>query len=273
MEYTIFVDESGEREYGEKTSAYFVYNGIIVQDKEIDVVEEEIRKIKLAFFDDENVEFKSNWFRIPKERHKRYLKPYGLTETEFRIATKEIYRVIVGAPITIVASVIDKKLMIQKYRKAAFNPSSFAYELLMERFQFYLQSVDGGGRVIMDDISGKTPKGSHYKHLIKNLHPKLYSYGTTIQKIKIDRVPRAPSFWPSTKSSLLQLTDICAYNVLRQFRDYGDEWDDPKTKRLPLYGPLRLIIKKYHQGPRSQLRGYGIVKFPQKRGAKWSIKK
>lgn len=30
MEYSIFIDESGEREYGDKTSAYFVYNGIVI---------------------------------------------------------------------------------------------------------------------------------------------------------------------------------------------------------------------------------------------------
>ncbi len=29
--YTIFIDESGEREYGDKTSAYFVYNGIVIK--------------------------------------------------------------------------------------------------------------------------------------------------------------------------------------------------------------------------------------------------
>lgn len=73
LEYSIFIDESGEREYGDRTSAYFVYNGIILKNKNIRVVEEEIKKIKLAFFDDESVEFKSNWFRIPKERKKRYL--------------------------------------------------------------------------------------------------------------------------------------------------------------------------------------------------------
>ncbi len=153
-----------------------------------------MRKIKRAFFDDENVEFKSNWFRIPKERRKRYLEHYGLTETELRIITKEIYRVILEAPITIIASVIDKKLMIAKYKERAFNPSSFAYELLMERFQFYLKSVDGYGKVIMDDISGKTPKGHHYKQLINKLHSQIYSFGTTIQKLKIDRVPKPPSF-------------------------------------------------------------------------------
>ena len=220
-EYSIFVDESGEREYGDRTSAYFVYNGNILKNKNIRVVEEEIKKIKLAFFDDESVEFKSNWFRIPKERKKRYLEPHDLTETEFKIVTKEIYRVLKESPITIIASVIDKKLMIKKYRERAYNPSSFAYEILMERYQFYLSSVDGYGKVIMDDISGKTPTGSQYKKLIKSLHPKIYSYGTTIQKVKIDRVPNPPSFWPSTKSNILQLSDICAYNVFRQFREYG----------------------------------------------------
>lgn len=273
MEYSIFIDESGEREYGDKTSAYFVYNGIVIKKKDIAAIEEDVRKIKRAFFDDENVEFKSNWFRIPRERRKRYLEPYELTETELRIITKEIYRVILEAPITIIASVIDKKLMIAKYKERAFNPSSFAYELLMERFQFYLKSVDGYGKVVMDDISGKTPKGHHYKQLINKLHSQIYSFGTTIQKLKIDRVPKPPSFWPSTKSNLLQLTDFCAYNVFRQFRNYGKEWNDPRTKVLPLYAHLKLIIDKYHQGPGSQLRGYGIVRFPEEKGINWQIKK
>lgn len=39
------------------------------------------------------------------------------------------------------------------------------------------------------------------------------------------------SFDNSANSNFLQLADIVAYNVWRQFVEYGDEWDNSKIAR------------------------------------------
>jgi hypothetical protein len=273
IEYRIFIDESGEREYGEATSAYFVYLGCIIKFENIKDIEESISRIKCAYFKTDDAEFKSNWFRIPKERKKRYLLPFNLTETAFREMTGEIYRTIQDSPTTLIASVIDKKMMFEKYREKAFSPSGFAYELLMERYQYFLQEVQSIGDVVIDDISGKNPKGHPYKELIKSLHARLQRYGSTGQKVKIDRITGSPKFWPSEKSNIIQIADFCAYNTMRQFRDYGEEWKNSANQTFKAYGPFTEIISNFRSDKKGKIQGFGIVKFPEKNKSGWNIKK
>lgn len=57
--YRIYIDESGEREYGEATSAYFVYAGCISKSEDIKEVEESISRIKRGYFKADKAKFKS----------------------------------------------------------------------------------------------------------------------------------------------------------------------------------------------------------------------
>jgi len=269
----MFVDESGEREYAPRTSLYFVYLGCVVEKKNVSSIEQEFKRIKRAYLGTEQVEFKSNWFRIPKERKKHYLIPFNITNTILREMTGEIYRVIKSSPITLLASVIDKREMREKYGEKAYSPSSWGYELLIERYQYFLQRVGGEGDVIVDKISGKKPWGRYpYMKLIKRVHVKMQKDGSTLQKVIVDRVKGMPSFKSSDTSNLLQVADFCAYNVMRQFRDYGGEWEEPTERYLRMYPFFREIVGKLHKGPGGQIQGFGIKKFPEKRKVGWRIK-
>jgi len=106
--------------------------------------------------------------------------------------TREIYRIVLESPLTFVASVIDEKLMQDKYSQQAYSPSGFAYELIMERYQFSLQELKARGDVVIDEISGKSPRGHPYRLLLQNLHRRLQRYGSTGQKVCIDRVVGSP---------------------------------------------------------------------------------
>lgn len=232
----------------------------MVQLTELDTVSAAIARHKKAYFGVEDVEYKSNWFRIPRERKRHYLEQFGLTETVFRELTRELYRIIRELPLTPLAAVIDKPAMVKKYgRDRAFSPSGFAYELLMERFQFFLQDVDGQDDVWIDDISGRRPGGHSYKILISNLQRRLQVQGSTAYKIRIDRIHGQPKFVPSECCHMVQVADFCAYNVMRQFREFG---------RLPTsaddtYGGYARIASKFRTSPTGVVDGFGIVSFPK----------
>jgi len=258
--YRIHIDESGEREYGDATSAYFVYCGVVISLADLAAANEEIAKHKKAYFGTNEVEYKSNWFRIPKERKKHYLDPFNMTDTVFREMTSEVYRIVSELPITLLAAVIDKKAMVTKYGlQKAYSPSGFAYELLMERFQFFLQEADGQDDVWIDDISGRKPGGHEYKLLISNLHRRLQIQGSTAQKIRTDRIHGEPRFVPSERCHLVQVADLCAYNVMRQFRSFGGL----PTAPTETYGGFARIVGKFRTGKGGAVDGFGIVRFPK----------
>jgi hypothetical protein len=59
----IYIDDSGEKEYGANTSRYFVYAGAVV-DRAVEVaLSAEIDGLKRATFSTTEVEIKSNWLR------------------------------------------------------------------------------------------------------------------------------------------------------------------------------------------------------------------
>ena len=64
-----------------------------------------------------------------------------------------------------------------------------------------------------------------------------------------------------------------AYNVLRQFVDYGDKWKKSEEKEdLPMYTFFEKISGNfYHKNGR--IAGIGIVKVPDKEKLGWSMKK
>lgn len=259
--YRIHIDESGEREYGDATSAYFVYCGVVVLLSDLATANAEVARHKKAYFGTEEVEYKSNWFRIPKERRLHYLNPFGLTDTVFSEMTRELYRIVGELPIVLLAAVIDKRGMVEKYSaEKAYSPSAFAYELLMERFQFYLKDVGGQDDVWIDDISGRKPGGHAYKVLISNLQRKLQIQGSTAYKIRIDRIHGQPKFVPSECCHMVQVADLCAYNVMRQFRTFGRL----PTSATDIYGGYARAADKFRIGPNGAVDGYGIVCFPKR---------
>jgi hypothetical protein len=57
--FRIYVDDSGEKEYGSKTSRYFVYAGVVVDRAEEEAISAEIDRLKTGTFGTAQVEIKS----------------------------------------------------------------------------------------------------------------------------------------------------------------------------------------------------------------------
>ena len=125
--------------------------------------------------------------------------------------------------------------MQETYSSPWYAPTA-AYEVLMQRA---VRAVAVGDTlaVTMDDITGKTPKAHDYKRLVGAHHDRLRKHGSVLQpEISFKALVDPIRFMNSAHSDLLQVADIVAYNLHRQFRDHGPAWEEVPTsgKELPM---------------------------------------
>ncbi len=268
--YRIYIDDSGEKEYGPKSSQYFVYAGVVVAVADEPQFNAVIADAKHACFGRTDVELKSNWLRIPHEREKRYLSLHGVTDEKLTTMVNAIYEWIVKADIQLVAAVIDKPQMQQKY-KDPWHPSATAYLYLLQRYQREMARRGGLGYVTVDDMEGASAAQNQWRDLLRSQHKKLKKEGCPLTKLRFDNVADEFRFGGSERFHLLQVADFVAYNVLRQFRQYGEQWDDPAKGDLPMYPRLRQLLPRFMRGPKNELQGWGIVKWPSMHTGRWCL--
>lgn len=279
--HVLYIDDSGTKDYvddptkynlkGRGNSRYFVFCGILVTTKVASILSSEIIRLKLEYFGDDTVEIKSNWLRQPAERQNYYLKPYNLTEQRLTEFVLEIYRAINDADLVIIASVVDKPQMQEDYPIPWYAPA-VAYETLLLRVQGAL-SDDERVAVIIDDTTGKTPKGNDFKRNLVNHHAQLRKSGSRLMRNVDLKSLTTQKFVGSHNSHIVQLADICAYNVHRQFQEYGESWEDDKAKSLPLYEYFSKINGKIRHNGSGRVQGFGIVKMPGRKKIPWSLSK
>jgi Protein of unknown function (DUF3800) len=114
--YQLFVDDSGNREYAvdrvyEKAggkSRYFVYGAVLMEQRQASLLVARLRELKVLVFGTADVEIKCNWLRLPGECSRRYLERFCITEQQLTWFTDDYYRLIVQAPLDLIASVVDK---------------------------------------------------------------------------------------------------------------------------------------------------------------------
>ena len=230
--YRLFVDDSGTREYDDSRnydtsgkSLYFVYGAILIdQDSSASSLIPSLRELKRLTFGTADVEVKSNWLRMPHERKAPYLEPYSLTLEKLAAFVDSYYRLLNQAHLELLGSVANKLHAQEKYVQPWYAPT-LAYEFLMQRA---VQAVPTGSSlaVTIDDISGKTPKHTEYKRLLRAHHATLMKGGSRLQpSISFACMDSPVRFMLSQQSDLVQAADLISYNVHRQFRDHGEDWE------------------------------------------------
>jgi hypothetical protein len=261
--YLFYIDESGQREYG-KTSRYFSLCGLGVPVQSWQLLNAQFNTLKQAYFGTPVIEIKSAWVRQPEDRREHYLKPYGITEVSFHEFMERLYETWDHPELVLMAAVVDKVQMQSLYVDPQ-SPSSLAYRLLFERFQQALEAKGDStfGLVIFDKINeaGFVKKG--YENLLARQHLRYLVQGTDY--VAVNNIVEGLLFIPSSENNFVQLADLCAYNVFRQFKDYGKEWDAPTRDEWLLYPYFARIIRRFYVGPNQLLAGYGIKKFPDYR--------
>jgi len=279
--HVLFVDDSGTKEYasspqdynigGRGNSRYFLFCGVLVSMKSSGIFTNEIIQAKIKHFGDDTVEIKSNWLRIPKEQKRYYFEPYNITPDILTAFTDEYYEIINKADLMLIVSIVDKMQMQEHYPSPWYAPA-VAYETLLLRVQQEIPHTNEVA-VIIDDTSGKTPKGNDYKKNLEKHHSKLKKYGSSLWKGQTFPSLSTQKFVNSQNSHLVQVADVCAYNVHRQFQVYAADWESSDCKELPMYEYFEKINTKFRKSPTGQIQGYGIIKIPEKNKIRWSVAK
>lgn len=273
--HKLYVDESGTKEYEASgkyqihrgPTPYFVFAGLLIKASDAGLLAQKARAMKKGCFGTADVEIKANWLKRPDERRLRYLVPYGIDDARLDNLVRGLYGLLAGFDGELMASIVDKAAVQTKYPDLWYAPA-IAYECLMQRAQLAMEEVGGRVSVTVDDMSGATPKGNQYKTNLFTHHRGLKAYGSRLIKMKMDRL-ESLGFSNSASDERLQLCDLAAYAVYRQFIEHGPAWDGPDA-RLPLYPYLGMIWKKFRRGPGNIVAGFGVVKFPRTSWKKWT---
>lgn len=264
-----YIDDSGEKEYGPQTSRYFVYAAVIVREEDELRLNTELARIKCETFGTDVVELKSNWIRQKQEARRRYLDPFSITAEQLDDCIERVYQWAAQDSITLAAAVVDKLQMKERYGDGAWHPSAIAYQFLLQRYQKHLSPLGRVGYLTMDNITGASPAANQWRDLLRNHHKSLKRDGCRITKLRFDNVAPELRFGDSKAFHLLQIADLVAYNVFRQFRDNGEQWD--KGGKCPIYGPLQRMLPRFMQSATGLLDGYGIVKWPRNHQGRYRL--
>ena len=273
MAIVVYVDDSGSKEYSssgiytEGLTQHFVFGAVIMSAETAQNFETTLAHLKFRYFGTSDVEIKSTWLRNPVHRQERYIQKFSITDTQLVEFVESMYSTFDSVDAEIVGVIIDKKAMQKRYTKP-HNTSAMAYEILAQRLA-KLDVADESVQVIMDKMSGATPAGNQYMANLKDHHKRLIKSGASFYtKISFRKLKHSIDFRDSKSSHLIQFADLIAYNIFRQFRDYGSTWlysDVP----LKMYQWFERISHKVRRSERDVVQGYGIILFPDSEKRQW----
>lgn len=279
-QFKLYLDDSGNKEYSPDgkyppergKTPYFVFAGLLLGQGEVSTLPRDLRALKTRRFGTPDIEIKANWLRIDYERKARYLDPYGLNEKQLREFVDDVYNLIASTNLELVGCVVNKVEVQQEYGENAWYAPAIAYECLLQRVQNAMVEKAGIVHVTIDDMTGATPKGSQYRENLERHHRSLVVHGSKLMRgFAFDRLG-GQAFSDSSHDERLQLADLVAYAIYRQFVDHGADWEDTTKTALPVYEYLHKISQKFRNQD-GRIQGFGIVKFPRKGRILWRVKK
>jgi len=263
--FNFYIDDTGTKEIQDRERPLFAYVGLIIEESNEESVFGAINEIKREYFNTTDVELKSTWLRIPKHKKEKYLDPFRLTEENLTQFTTKLYEKIIELPIHCIGSVVDKEGLKSKYKRP-FDPSPVCYDLLLQHVANYMTQYNGDlVNIYFDDMSGKNLTGTSWETLLIKQHSQLkkgnspfYKNWQTRSGMDYSKICDEIAFIDSKDSVLIQLADMCAYNVMRQARDYWGNCD-----KAPFYPYYQKIIPLMHcDSDSGTIFSFGIVNFP-----------
>ncbi len=276
--YKFYVDDSGTKEYAPPgkysttggVTPYFVFAGLYLDENEAGILAQRSRLLKRRMLGTDKVEIKANWLRFRKKREERYLKPLGVTEQQLDAFVDQVYGLIEETKCTLLATLVVKEEVQARYPEPNYAPA-IAYECLMQRIQMAMSALDARVHVTVDDMDGATPKGRQYRDNLERHHERLVRHGSQLQRgFVMDRLAGI-SFADSAADERLQLADLVAYAVYRQWVDNPSAWED-QAPVLPTYKYLGRLGPKF-RNINGRIAGVGLVKFPMIKRRTWGLKK
>lgn len=258
--YRIYIDEVGNNDLESSDNPnhrYLSLTGLIFELNYVkDVVTPALEKLKQKYFPyhpDEPVilhrkELVNKKFPFDSLKNKTIEENFN---SEFIQLLKDLDYLVVSV-------LIDKKEHKLKYQTWKYDPYHYCMEILIERFFFFLESVDSVGDVMVESRGGKEDMR------LKKSYSKIFQNGT--QFIESERLQkRLTSKELKVKPKMLniaclQLTDLIAHPSRRfMFRKY----DINEGKEFVFGDQIISVIEgKYYRGKFGVIEGYGIKLLP-----------
>lgn len=293
MLYKVFIDDSGKKDYPNPYARefvdnppstndyrefwkdnYFVLCGVKVKQTDIGEIDKIIRGLKIDCFRTDDVEIKSTWLRIPYQRKKHYLDLYDVSDEQLNKFGDDLFEIFNHNEdrLKLFGVVFDKRFYGDAKRKMPDG------DPLLKTTQVLLEKINRSSQhniLVFDQMEESLSKdrGNHRAMLgiwtqndgMEQIYQNKYE---NIIDIKFDR---------STDDNFLQLADLCAYSLYRQFIEYGREWvgqEEPSKndgKNLGTYSYFEKISGNFSASSFSgMVRGTGISCIPDIGKKGWS---
>lgn len=272
-EYFLFLDDSGSKDWETPHSLEFINNppsreipnlnfwrgnyfclaGLYIPHSLVSTLNPEINKLKRDVFGTEHVEIKSVFMRNPEKRKKYYIDKYSITENDLRSFTDSWYKIFEKHPkkIRLQAFVLDKRYF--STQRSEHSPLQLLSQVLFDRVEL---NPHRECTIVIDQMDKEIKSIKNRQGEIIKISHKEVSLNSYQEKYSMLDV----RFESSANSNFLQLADTIAYNVYRQFVDFGELTRNPTTGNT--YPFLLRTLRNFHN-VNSKIYGYGIVKVPK----------
>lgn len=293
MLYKVFIDESGQKNYTSPYSKrfvenpplfkdypdfwrdnYFVLCGVRIKQEHLDEINKDINSLKKEYFGTNEVEVKSDWLRNPYQRKKHYLNVYDISSEKLNEFGEEFISIISSYEdeMKLIGVVFDKRFYGDEKRQSREgSPLLKTTQVLFERLEFR----NGYNIVVFDQMESslKLTKGSHSRIL------NVLRDNEGLQKVYVDEYTKITDvvFKESCQENFLQVADICAYNIFRQFVEFGRQWSGKRKNgagrsKMELYEYFDKIRCNFLYHPATkQVRGVGLICLPDVGKVNWGI--
>lgn len=243
---------------------FFVLCWVHLDDKEIKAIDIDINNLKLKFFWTKFVEIKSVYLRHPKNRKKYYKDPYGISDENLNLFGEGIFEILEKYKwkFQIIATVFDKRQY--KFRDKIENtPLLKTTQVILERVQYMWKDTI----IVFDQMEAslQKQKWDHGKIL------KIHESNLWMENIFVDSYSHIKDieFQKSISENMLQIADICAYNVRRQFMQHWKNWIEwwKSCETYPYFDKIR----KYFYHKNWKVVWCGLVLIPDFNKVNWDI--
>lgn len=247
--FLMYIDESGDTvPLSSNGKKFLVLTGCVIQEEDIQKIETSLREIKQKYYQNSDVEIKSNFLR--------YANPDLTESSPLKLNSKQKYdelevevnNFLQSISVVLFSVVINKEKYWEQY--PAQNPYDIAYIFLLERFQKYLDSKKSLGISIIDPREGQVEKhfmGEELDRIHNRMRWEESKFWT-----KCPRVVEKLLFSQSDKTIGIQIADLFCYPIFNVF-----EYDNKKYWRYN-----EQTLPKLHRSPTGVLEGWGLKVFP-----------
>lgn len=250
--YLMYIDESGDTiPLSQNGKKFLVLTGCIIQENQIQQIEEEFRQIKDKYYQNCDVEIKSNFLRYANPDLSENSPLKLNSRVKYDELEKEVGNFLKKIEVVLYSIVIHKDSYWEQYPSQ--NPYHIAYMFLLERFQKFLELKKALGICVIDPREGQTEK--HFiGNELNNLHEKMRHEDGAIWR-KCQNIIEKLLFSQSDQTIGIQIADLFCYPIYHifEYNKKAEEYWRFKELSYP---------KLYKNG--TVVDGYGLKYFPDK---------